>query len=388
MHLLNILDTMNFRPYFQIIALSLLLFSILQTFVFRIGRRHWVKVYSKPLQCEKLSSCLSPKTPPLISSLGQGALGTFEDLVQSFFQKQVKVIGCCDRIDLTPYVLIECMDHTHPIPLKTKTPLIDLKLNLDPLLASELEFEIEKKKEEFWVHLFKQSEKTDSFLLLNTHFEEDKDVSLDLTLKEMHMQWFGQDLFLKTFDKQDDKERLHFCFSKKEASTCLLKEKESLVFEENSWKPSRETSNKPMLYLKAVHPNELTWVYWSANGLKKRVFTLPKSQSSSHERYPKMIFLGIKTPGVWKVECEGQRQTLKTNDLWLYENCKWQKISTQNQLESYLAFERKGDLFIAQKLVQNKGKREVIGTWFNTQRCQKKKVRFSLTQETSKKSSP
>ncbi len=375
---------MNTKLIVQRIVATFLFLSLLHFAFFYSNKSKWLFRYSQPTQSEKSKEGFSSLGfLQAYDHLGEGLLGSSNEIVKSAILTQLSIEAICDRIDLSPSILVKSHQVLTTFEINERVALSKLSLNLDPQMTQDMEIVFKLKDHHIFVDLYEKGKMIDHFLALSVDFQQDLAKELDLLFKDSGLQWYGKDLFLKTFASAEYPEiacaeRLEFNPKQEKPYSCFLKEKECLVFEDGKWVRSNQTHYKPLLYLDKVSAEELRLILWDEKGQKRKTFILPKSQSSSYPRHPKMTFVGIKTPSVWMILLEGKRHTLKKNDLWFFEQGRWEKLHSAEEFADYLHFKKKGDLFVIQRFEDKNGKKQVFGTWFNNYRCQKKELTLTL----------
>ncbi len=192
-------------------------------------------------------------------------------------------------------------------------------------------------------------------------------------LSRQKARWMGQDLFLKMhggdeFAHTSSKERIDFTLPEGGYS-CFVAEGDLLVWQNGRWTSSRKTRHLPLLVVKKIEERTMHFDIWDAEGKSKVSLCLIRSHEPPLPPLEETFkFTGAKTWAQYNVECDGKRMTVHSNDWLLYSHEGWQKLTTPEEIDAYVAGERTGPLLVFEKMVKEKGNQVLHAHLFNASR--------------------
>lgn len=192
--------------------------------------------------------------------------------------------------------------------------------------------------------------------------------------------WIGLDLFLRyhggdDFASSTDKERIDFHHLDNKIYSCFVNEGDYLIWKEGKWQsPSHEdnTSLYPLLVVKKIEENMITFDLWDLEGTAKTHLTLLKIKT--HEKSlnlrEEFRFVGAKTWNQFILETSSVRILVQPNDWFILTEEGWLKFSTPEMIDQYVEQTLKGPLFVVEKMIRENGKQTLIGHLFNSARTE------------------
>jgi hypothetical protein len=264
-------------------------------------------------------------------------------------------------------VFLKCEDKQYALTNeKTKTPL---KLSLD---KEKLSFVLESQN-------FVLS-RADYYKITNQAWQINKWRADQTILARQQARLFGEDLFMNIHGGKEHsycqgRLRLEFNYEKK-TYCCFIKSGDMLVWENEKWTYSKNTENKPALYVVNIDEKLASLELWDADGKSRINLSLVRLADApfSHHFSQNIKFLGAKT---WKesvLEIDKKRVLVHPHDWLIYSEKGWYKINSTKEIEEYVSGQMLGELLVIDNIKRDKGNQVLQGHIFNKTRTQVKPI--------------
>ncbi|MCI0382324.1 MAG: hypothetical protein L0207_04660 [Chlamydiae bacterium] len=185
-----------------------------------------------------------------------------------------------------------------------------------------------------------------------------------------------------SFDHAKKKMRLEF-FEKDVAYLLFVKENDILIYESGRWKHQTIGREKnPLVRIKTIN-SHLEIEAFDSSGFclfeLKYLFQKPSKTLAN----PQQIFRSLKLRNHSQVSCflGKQRMVLKPGDWILKSKNFWKKIKSGQELDQYLSYFSRGDLFIFDGLEKRGNQLFLTGHFFDEMRTQCEKIALPVGRE-------
>jgi len=204
--------------------------------------------------------------------------------------------------------------------------------------------------------------------------------------------WFGYDRFLEQhggeeYDQLVGKQRLDFGEGDSSYSV-YLGPGDVLIWKGKRWHaviPGVASRGYPLIAVKKMDERLMTMELWDPEGKSKITLNLLKSGEAwnSQAILQSFIYVGARTRHHFVFEVNGERLLLTPHD-WLLNNAEgWKKLTTPEQIDSYVNRKLLGILFVFQGVERREGKLLLFGELYSPARSDMQKVEL-LVQPGSK----
>jgi len=207
--------------------------------------------------------------------------------------------------------------------------------------------------------------------------------------------WWGEDVLLRQYGGEaygDQKTRQKLEIGSHPDSTiCFVTIGDCLLFEEKGWKeagPDAVVEKKPLAQVTALSPKGLELTLWDDVGFYSETIKLvlqpPPRQPLNLEALPTAIRMRSET----EVSCLfGKRRLILKEGDWVLRTAHlFRPLRRKSELEDYLAYRLRGELFIFDKLEKEQGKSILQGHYFDEMRTQMQKVSIPVAERRVPKS--
>lgn len=209
-------------------------------------------------------------------------------------------------------------------------------------------------------------------------------------LSKQKARWIGLDLFLEKhgglfFEQNRGKQRIDFG-ENDTLYSCFVKEGDCLVWKEGRWvwsEPNESTRGFSLLQITKIEERLIQLTLWSPEGWQKIKSTLIKVQdlTETYKNISAFNYLGAKGWNEWIFEVSGKREKVKPLDWWLKQETGWKKLSSKNEIESFVALKIRGDLLVIEKIIQKDNQPYLMGHLFNSARTKMHQIELPLKQK-------
>ena len=207
-------------------------------------------------------------------------------------------------------------------------------------------------------------------------------------------EYWSEDQFFKQYggeEFQQYKYKRRFAILGSQDDHILYVQKgDTFIWKEKKWVPCSETAGYLMAKVVECDDEKIEWQLWNREGMESAClsFTQEKLDSCSH-RSP-LLFKNIKKKTATHVSCkmEGQSLLLKEGDWLIHLSNGWRLIKNLRELEAFLHFDLKGELFIFDAIEKGGGAEFVCGTLFNESRTHAQSIRHPISGMKKREDSP
>lgn len=205
-------------------------------------------------------------------------------------------------------------------------------------------------------------------------------------LTKQKAKWYGRDLFLQTYGGEEyaftnERERIEFQ-NEGDSYAIFAKEGDIFVYEGSGWKSvtaGPESQGKPLLQVKKVTEHVISSIVWDPEGKHKMPLDLPKSQElAQNTPAPDIKLLGARTRQDWVAEIAGKRTLLRTDDWLLWQGGKCERLTSNAQVDNYLAGTLKGELIVLAGTQKIDNELCLVGERFSESRTKSTPLRIAL----------
>ncbi len=202
---------------------------------------------------------------------------------------------------------------------------------------------------------------------------------------------YESDLFIqmyggKSFD--DIKSSYRICFDNSE-SPLFIKAGDMFV-----WKDGRisqdidKTEGLPLIKVTSLDTYKCELSLWDSEGIYNKVITLQISKPSSNSVKPQDIFLKLNQRTEASVTCQlnNRNVIIRKGDWLLHSKGKFRNLRTYDEVNDFLRYALKGELFIFDGIIKKEGVSLFVGHLFNEERSQAKTIEIPFSER--KKQTP
>ncbi len=206
----------------------------------------------------------------------------------------------------------------------------------------------------------------------------------DSAALEVREEWFEnlqsahfwmKDAFLEIYGARNQgPEDVKIAFESKEGPHILLaKEGEFLVYQEGHWTaaPLQKAADKPLAQILRQQDGHLMMQVWDKTGFIHKTILLAPETPKAPKNTIETDFLNLRVRNNTEVSCllGKRRLVLKAGDWWLKEdNHNWRNLKRVNEIDDFLAFKCKGELFVVDSFDKVQGRSILKGRLFDSLR--------------------
>lgn len=213
-------------------------------------------------------------------------------------------------------------------------------------------------------------------------------------LARQKARWIGQDKFFERYGGEEffehaQKQRIDF--DDGENSYALYaKAGDCFIWNDGRWesaKPNQSTQSCPLLVVKKVDERIMMLELWDVEGRSKMGMNLIKSMESFAAKplTEEFRFIGARTKTKVLFEIQKDRMILKPNDWLILTENGWKKLSTPEEIDSYVDRKTIGPLFIFEGLARQDDKQVLKGTLITPNRAELHDVEIAISTPSNRK---
>lgn len=154
------------------------------------------------------------------------------------------------------------------------------------------------------------------------------------------------------------------------------------VFEKNKWQKVDSLANKenlPIFRVKQVDRSKLQLEGWSKDGKYfSSSFSPPKASSRRNKTTINIQEIRKRTSEKVSAKVSGKRMIIKVGDWLINKNGNWSILKTDFQKENFLKHKSDSEVFVFERIVENKGNRKIIALLYNPSRTSEQRLEFSF----------
>lgn len=199
--------------------------------------------------------------------------------------------------------------------------------------------------------------------------------------------WKGLDRFLERHGGEEykfyqNKHRIDFTDEDKTYSV-YVGVNDTLSWDKDHWKnvlPGDETLNSPLMIIKKIDDRLMNLELWDVEGKNKISLNLVRTSEAWAPQTLQESFqcLGARTRSQYIFEIDEKRMLLSPQDWLLQTEEGWVKLSTPEEIDSYVERQRTGLLFIFDGVSRKEGKQVLTAVVFNTARTEMQEIEIAV----------
>ena len=300
------------------------------------------------------------------------------------------------------HLLVEIKNSANPMNIESgKILYLQYQLSAE---GNPQAFKFSSEPTDFWIQLVildafsvvikaakeKEQEEKFEFVLSN----QDKQGVAAFEKKEFYTclknaKWWGQDILFRLYGGEQyqqfkDKHKLEL---KEETSSyvCLISQGNYLSFEKGKWKTidlAEGSRSCPLAYVSEITPSQLKIEIWDETGFSHAVlkFSIEGAQKSAR---PEAVFSSVRFRTASQVTCLlGKRRVIIKQGDWLLKTATgWRNLKNLKEIESYLDYQLRGELFIFDGIEKQEGIALMKGHLIDEMRCLASSVSIPISSE-------
>jgi len=194
-------------------------------------------------------------------------------------------------------------------------------------------------------------------------------------LARQRARWYGKDLFLENHGWEEypnavGKQRIDFTEEEDKYYSVYLGDDDCMVWEGARWKtvvPGEESQGLSLMKVKKIDERVMNLELWNPDGQAKIVLNLIRSMEigPSQNIQKDFRFVGAKTRRQSILEIAGERMLISPQDWLLYVDGGWRKLTTEEDIDDYVAGVLRGELFVFDGVVRKGGRQFLLGRMYN-----------------------
>lgn len=206
-------------------------------------------------------------------------------------------------------------------------------------------------------------------------------------LVQQRAKWFGSDVFLerhggKEFQDYIGKQRIDFGEGN-DVYSVFVKPNDILVWDNDHWRvaePGADTSEYPILVVKKIDDKLMNFELWNREGKNKVMLNLLKSSEVIPPGgFTKSFkFLSAKTRSQFVFEIDKDRMTLSPQDWVLSSGGSWKKLTTPEDIDTYVDRQTIGYLFVIDSIEKRDDRQVMLATFYNKSRSAAQQIEIPL----------
>jgi hypothetical protein len=208
-------------------------------------------------------------------------------------------------------------------------------------------------------------------------------------LARQKARWYGIDRFLERHGGEEfegfiGKQRIDFGEGE-EAYSVYVAMGDCMIWKDEKWQvvqAGEDSLHYPMMCIKKIDERLMTLELWDVSGKGKITLNLLKVNEAwvPQNIQQSFKFLASRTRSQFVFELNKERITLRPRDWLVLTSSGWKKLSTPEEIDSFVGRQVIGPLFIFDG-VERKDDRQVLkGTLFNTARTEMQSIEIPLQQ--------
>ncbi|MFV0340909.1 MAG: hypothetical protein ACK5MA_09865 [Parachlamydiaceae bacterium] len=213
-------------------------------------------------------------------------------------------------------------------------------------------------------------------------------------LARQKARWIGQDKFFERyggdeFSEQALKQRVDFVDGEN-SYAIYAQPGDCFVWQDERWiavQPDRSTQTSPLLVVKKVDERVMMLELWDVEGRAKMGINLIKANESFAAKplTEEFRFIGARTKTKVLFEIQKDRMILKPNDWLILTEAGWKKLSTLDEIDSYVERKLVGPLFIFEGLAREDEKQVLKGSLVAPNRAEIHDIEIAIASPSMRK---
>lgn len=206
--------------------------------------------------------------------------------------------------------------------------------------------------------------------------------------------WWGQDILFRLYggveyQKLKDKHKLEMT-GVPSPYVCLVSQGDYLSFENGKWRTidlSEASSSCPLAYVSEITASQLKVEVWDETGFSHAILKFSTEAAQKSAR-PESVFSSVRFRTASQVTCLlGKRRVIIKQGDWLLKTAGgWRNLKNLKDIESYLAYQLRGELFIFDGIEKQEGTSLLKGHLIDDMRCLASSVAIPISSEKKPKS--
>jgi hypothetical protein len=207
-------------------------------------------------------------------------------------------------------------------------------------------------------------------------------------LARLRCSWVGEDRLLEELGESNEVvHRLDFG-DLEEAYSCFISPQTTLYWDKERWHQAPadfDTRPYPILKVSEIEDRLLHLEVWNVQGKGHLNLSLLRSRESWQldSMISSLRVLGARSWSRLILEAGQQRLEVSPNDWLFYEESRWHKLSTPEEIDAVVARRKAGELMIIDKVERKEGRTLLIARIYNKTRSEVKQLELQLTQSTN-----
>lgn len=201
-----------------------------------------------------------------------------------------------------------------------------------------------------------------------------------------HIKWWGKDRFIELYgahDTSQDSEGQRLDFQGLGLDFLFVKELDLLIWKNNRWqKPllQEETQNYPLISCR-LNPPYMELTLFDISGVYQKKIKLSLERAELPSIKMEEILTRLRQKGFNKVICKMGKKTvlLKEGDWVLKTLSGWKVLKSCDEIDQYLNFSSKGELFVFERIDTDNNETFVVGHLLDSLRTQVRHVKIPLS---------
>lgn len=213
-------------------------------------------------------------------------------------------------------------------------------------------------------------------------------------LARQKAKWVGQDKFFERyggeeFESQAERQRIDFNDGETPYAI-YAKAGDCFIWQDEHWKPvnpDHSTQTCPLLVVKKVDERIMMLELWDVEGRAKMGMNLIKATETFAAKplTEEFRFIGARTKTKVLFEVQKDRMILKPNDWLILTDNGWKKLSTPEEIDSYVERKTVGPLFIFEGLAREDERQVLKGTLVTPNRAELHDVEIAISMPSNRK---
>lgn len=213
-------------------------------------------------------------------------------------------------------------------------------------------------------------------------------------LARQKAKWVGQDKFFERYggeEFEEHAERQRIDFNDGENTYAIYaKAGDCFIWQNEHWKavhPDPTTQTCPLLVVKKVDERIMMLELWDVEGRAKMAMNLIKTSESFAAKplTEEFRFIGARTKTKVLFEVQKDRMILKPNDWLILTDAGWKKLSTPEEIDSYVERKTIGPLFIFEGLAREDDRQVLKGTLITPNRAELHDVEIAISMPSNRR---
>lgn len=209
-------------------------------------------------------------------------------------------------------------------------------------------------------------------------------------LARQKARWYGCDRFLEKHGGEEfqfhvGKQRIDFAHEEDAPYSVFVAQGDCLIWNNDRWQvvsPGKDSLGHPLLVIKKIDDRLMNCELWDVDGKGKIALNLLKSnEPNTTENVENTFrFVGARTRSQFVFEIDEERMLLRPQDWLVMTEEGWKKLSTPEEIDSYVDRKIQGPLFIFDGIARKDERQVLVGTMFNTSRTDMQTIELPIMQ--------